>query len=268
MGKVNLSRICKLVDIASNEDKSVADSFLADLSYAIRKYEEINQPETVSKSYKPSSLHCIRNMYYQVTGQKLETNSAVSSDFIGICQSGTNRHNDIQNAISKMKELNVDCEYVNVAEYVKENKLPDLEIIEQCGNETKLFNSKYNIRFLCDGIIKYQGKYYVLEIKTESSFKWNGRTDVDDSHKLQATAYSLSLGLNKVIFLYENRDVCSKKCYMFEVTDDMRNRLISKIATCDNCVANNKVPYMPFVDYNNKHCKYCNYIEQCKRDNS
>ena len=121
MGKVNLSRICKLVDIANNEDKSVADSFLADLSYAIRKYEEINQPETVSKSYKPSSLHCIRNMYYQVTGQKLETNSAISSDFIGICQSGTNRHNDIQSAISNMKELNIDCEYVNVAKYVKEN---------------------------------------------------------------------------------------------------------------------------------------------------
>lgn len=265
MGKVNLSRICKLVDVASN-DKSVADSFLADLSYAIRKYAENNSPETVSKSYKPSSLHCIRNMYYQLVGQTIQVNNAISSDFIGICESGTARHNDIQNAISHMKELGFDCEYVDVAEYVKEHSLPNIEIIDKCGNETKLFNSQYNIRFLCDGIIKYQGKYYILEIKTETSFKWNSRTDVDDSHKLQATAYSLSLGLNEVIFLYENRDLCSKKCFTFKVTDDMRNELVAKINTCDNCVANNKVPNMPFIDYNNKHCRYCSYIEQCKKD--
>lgn len=264
MGKMNLSRICKLVNVAT-KDKSVADYFAADLSYAICKYEESNKPETVSQSYKPSSLHCIRNMYYQVIGQPVETNSDMTADFIGICESGTGRHNDIQNSIIHMKDVGIDCEYVNVADYIKEQNVPDIEIIEQCGNETKLFNSKYNIRFLCDGIIKYKGKYYILEIKTEASFKWDRREDVDEGHKLQATAYSLSLGLDEVIFLYENRNVCTKKCYLFKITDSMRNELVDKIRSCDICVSQKTVPNKP-VDLEPKYCRYCDYSIQCKME--
>lgn len=263
MAKMNLSRICKLIDIAT-DDKSVANNFLTDLSYAICKYDEINKPIAVSKSYKPSSLNCIRNMYYQVIGQPLDNTSQTSYEFIGICESGTARHNDLQNAIIHMKDVGIDCEYVNVADFVKNRNLSDIEIIEQCGNETKLYNSKHNMRFLCDGIIKYKGNYYILEIKTEASFKWEKRTDVDEQHKLQAIAYSLSLGLNNVIFLYENRNLCAKKCYLFEVTNDMKDKLIQKILTCNICVSHKKAPDRPFPDFTNKNCKYCDYIQQCK----
>ena len=265
MGKLNLNRICKLVNVSTSNSKSVADLFATDLEYSIVKYNSMTTPNTVSKSYKPSSLHCIRNMYYQVTGKEVEQNSSITADFIGICESGTGRHNDIQESIIHMKDVGIDCEYINVADYVKEHNLPNLEIIEQCGHETKLFNSKYNIRFLCDGIIKYKGEYYIFEYKTEASFKWNSRDNVDDGHKLQATAYSLSFGLNNVIFLYENRDVCTKKCYLFEVTDDMRNDLIEKLTICDKYVAKNLVPPKP-LDLPVKYCKYCGYADMCRKD--
>ena len=263
MGKLNLNRICKLVNVSTS--KSVADSFAADLDYAIKKYNSINTPETVSKSYKPSSLHCMRNMYYQIIGETVEQNSAITSDFICICESGTARHNDIQNSIIHMKDVGIDCEYIDVANYIKEHNLPNIEVIEKCGNETKLYNSKYNIRFLCDGIIKYKNKYYIFEFKTETSFKWNSRQDVDDGHKLQATAYSLSLGINEVIFLYENRDICTKKCYLFNVTDTMISDLINKISICDKYVSKHIVPPKP-IDLSSKYCKYCDYLNVCRKD--
>lgn len=265
MGKLKLNRICKLIDVSTSKTKSVADQFATDLGYAIVKYNSMSTPATVSKSYKPSSLHCIRNMYYQIVGEEVEQNSSITADFIGICESGTGRHNDIQESIIHMKDVGIDCEYINVADYVKEHNLSDIEIIEQCGHETKLFNSKYNIRFLCDGIVKYKGEYYIFEYKTETSFKWNSRDNVDDGHKLQATAYSLSLGLDKVIFLYENRDICTKKCYLFEVTQDMRDSLVERISICDKYVVKKLVPPKPF-ELSPKYCKYCGYVNVCRKD--
>lgn len=269
MANINFKNICKLVEASTKEETQdkIANSFVADLTYSICEYNRQHMPNKVSLSYKPSSLNCIRNMYFQVIGADIDIEQDTTTESIGIGESGTARHIDIQNAVSHMKDVGIDCEYINVADYVTEHKIPNLEVIEQCGNETKLFNSKYNMRFLCDGIIKYNGVYYILEIKTETSFKFNKRTYVDDSHNNQAIAYSLNLGLNNVIFLYENRDTCAKKCYMFTVTDIMRNQLIEKIETCDKYIMNKKAPPKPkefILMPNNKNCRYCNYRLTCK----
>ena len=118
---------------------------------------------------------------------------------------------------------------------------------------------------MCDGLLKYRGKYYILEIKTESTFKWQNRTDVDDGHKDQATTYSMLLQVPNVIFLYENRDVCKLKAFMFNVTAEMKESLISYIEECDGYVSRQIAP--PKSDsVPKKTCGYCMYKTQCRKD--
>ena len=120
--------------------------------------------------------------------------------------------------------------------------------------------------FLCDGIIKYKDKYYIVEFKSESTSKWYNRQGVDPFHYNQATAYSLSLELGNVIFVYINRDRFDFKTYMFKPIDDMKQELVGRIETCDNYVSKMITPPKP-IDIERKTCEYCSYRTQCRKDN-
>lgn len=138
----------------------------------------------------------------------------------GICESGTDGHIRILQAIENMKNvLNIDVEYIDVAEFVKQRNLTDLEIREKSGMETKLYHKKLNMSFMTDGIIRYKGKYFIFEFKTETSDKFYQRKGVDKKHYNQATAYSIAFKLDKVLFIYENRNTLDKKAYIKEVTE-------------------------------------------------
>lgn len=258
MAKLNIHRLIE----AAQEKAPVAQSFLTDLKIAIEKYDQLNSRKP-SKSYKPSSMSCIRIMYFQIIGEEKDPGRS-SYQLIGMGNSGSSRHDQLQEVISNMTLFNMDCEYINVADFVKERKLDYLEIVKQQGHETKLYNKDLNISFLCDGIIKYKGKYYVLEIKTESTYKFGPRVDVAFEHHIQGTAYSMNLGLDSVIFLYENRDCCDLKTYEFVVSEQMKLDVIAKIELCDTYVSKLIPPPFP-IDISKKTCSYCNYRHACKK---
>lgn len=245
-----------------SEEVPVEQAFLRDLKASIEK-NEAKSVHVASKTYKPSGMNCIRFMWFQMMGAipKQDTKSA---ELAGICESGTDRHERIQNAIAAMKENGIDCEYLDVGEYVTSRNLEDVEVLSKSGNETKLHNKRYNINFLCDGVIRYKGKYYILEIKTETRDKFWQQTGVKPEHYLQGTAYSLSLEIDDVLYLYECRDNCAKKCYLLHITSDMKNDLVAKIITCDSHVENNTCPPKP-QNLTKSACAYCNYAEECKR---
>lgn len=256
--------LLNVLNLVNSDDMPIEKQFLNDLKASIELQDQKGSRKP-SKTYKPSSLHCIRNMYYQVIGAEAQ-GDRMSSELVGICESGTDRHERLQRAVTAMKDNNIDCEYCNVAEYVKNhNLLDDIDIVSQQGMETKLYHKRYNMSFLCDGIIKYKGKYYILEIKTETSNKFWGRENVNPDHVLQGTAYSLAFGIDKVLFLYECRDNCSKKAYILNVTDEMRDNLKSKIFDCDSYIKNQVVPPKP-VDISKGACGYCGYAGRCKQD--
>ena len=262
MARNSLKNVAKLIARA-NTTVPVEQQFLTDLKRSIELNDEKNARKP-SQTYKPSSMHCIRSMYYTVTGAEPE----VSSNYVmvGICESGTDRHERIQNAISHMKDVGIDCTYVDVGDYVKSRNLP-LEVVEKCGNETKLYDKVRNISFLCDGIIKYQNKYYIVEFKTESIYKWSGRSDVDPKHYNQARSYSLELGIDDVLFIYINRDMCDMKAFMYHVTQKERDSIEDLVATCTEFVKKNTVPPIP-ENVTAKSCQYCNYKNLCKGDSN
>ena len=262
MSKRSFKNITRLIDMAKDE-MPVQEAFLGDLKRSIEKEEEATRRKP-SQYYKPSSMNCIRNMYYQRVGKEPDTGTS-SYIGIGICNAGTDIHVRTQTAVAHMKKYGFDCHYIDVAKFIKKRGLTDIEIIEKKGMETKLFNKRLNLSFLCDGIVKYQGKYYILEIKSESSFKFQVRTAPAEEHHRQVTSYSISLGLDDVLFVYINRDNLDMKSYLFKPTSDMKNDLVGLIDNCEGYVSRMITPPKP-EDISRKTCEYCNYRSLCRKE--
>lgn len=252
MARSNIKNVMRLIDIANNQ-LPIEQQFLQELKSSIEKQTEQNSYKP-SKTIKPSSFNCIRNAYFQLIGAEPE-NSKSTYQLTGICDSGTDRHIRIQQALENMKKtINADCEYINVADFIKQRNLTDLQVKGQSGMETKLYNTKYNMSFMTDGIIKYNSKYFIFEFKTETADKFYKRQDVDPSHHNQAICYSLNFGIDNVLFLYENRNTLDLKAYIFNVNDDMKQDLVGKIALCEESVRKLKPPAKP-IDVTKKACR-------------
>lgn len=262
MARSSLKNIAKLLDISARNE-SPEKAFLSDLKRSIEMTAD-KGVHPASKTYKPSGMKCIRAMYYGITGEMPDEGES-NYCMIGICNSGSDIHVRVQTAISEMKDNGIDCEYVDVAKYVKDHHLDYLNIVSKSGMETKLYHKDLNMSFLCDGIIRYNGHYYILELKTESLYKWGNRKEVNPEHYNQGIAYSLALGISEVMFVYINRDNLDMKSYIFPVTDDMRNGLVAKITECDDYVMRKEIPPIP-EDFNKDVCRWCSYRQTCSAE--
>lgn len=226
--------------------------------------EKINTRENYSSTYfKPSSMSCERNMYYTAMGVGIgEILAKVDSCLCGITETGSHRHEDIQSYIEKMKENGFNWEYVDVEEYIEKNNLSSLEVVKKVNHETKVLCPSLNTIFLTDGIVKYGDNHFIFEFKTEDCNKWYKRSNVDISHIDQAIAYCTLFNLDSAIFVYENRNTCQKKSYLFTPTDEQRKSFISKINKVLSCCETHTLPE---PNRTNK-CKYCPYEAYCKGD--
>lgn len=234
------------------------EAFLIDLKTTVAR---CNPDRPSSPYYKPSSLGCMRIMYFDAI-QAPHDPSVPDYNGVRICETGSASHESIQGYVSRMREAGIDCDYVDVGDYVRDHHLDYLIIKNKRGFETKLFDTRYNLSFLCDGIIKYKGKYFILEIKTETDSKGFNRKEADPVHINQVTAYSLSLQLNDVMWIYEERNFCEPKVYHSVITDDMRTALIMRIETVDQAVKDMIPPEKPT---SGKWCNYCAYKSLCRK---
>lgn len=276
-GMFSVSNLMKEREANSN----IASLFLNQLEKTIVELEEDRKPSTY---YAPSSLHCVRQMYFKRKGFP-EEEEIKDPSFIGICESGTDRHERIQKALLKMKELGYDFEYYDVETYVKEHGLKDIEIKSKRGMETHCINTRYNLSFMTDGILKYlpTGEFFVFEFKTEVSQKFNFRDDNDIMHEPQGCCYALSFNIDNVIYLYEDRNFCNKKPFIFKADKALTKLLVTdKIDRCEYYLEKNEVPPKVTdieVDRNfkesthkpgttrpvDKVCRYCKYRKECSK---
>ena len=259
---------------AKKEEVDYTGIFLNGLTYTIEKLNQDNK-HMPSATFSPSSMKCDRQMIYKLLSVPIDDKKD-SYQLVGICENGTARHECIQSYVNKMKDAGIDCEYINVAEYVREHKLP-LKIGKESNFidefETHLYTRHdlggdnpfpYDSSFLCDGIIKLKDKYFILEIKTQASMKAMRQTDVQEDHKAQATAYSLFLGINDVMFLYEDRDLLGKKCFIYSPTEEEKNNLQDRLLKDWAMYKNNIVCAKPNLD--RKVCQFCNYKKECRKN--
>ena len=259
--------------------KNIASLFLQRIEEA---YVKIQPPYKPSIYYKPSSLVCLRQMYFTRKGIDPEGEYKTASG-IGILESGTDRHDRIQHVLDAMKNLGMEFEYIDVETYVKEHNLSDIEIIEKKGMETKCFNKRYNMSFLTDGIIKYipENKYFIFEFKTEISQKFQTREHEEVIHQSRAACYALNFGITDTLFVYEDRNFCNHKAFHYHVTEeDKKFKVTDKIEKVEQYLKEDKVPpkitnkdidpnYVGGQDRvtgpSAKICQYCKFKEHCNK---
>lgn len=259
-------RLSKLITQAVIQ-QPLHKAFLTDLMAAIEVRDQKNRRKS-SKWYKPSSFVCLRQMYFMRIG---EVGDDVRTEYtgVGMADTGTRRHEAIQDVLLDMHKMGYDWRYLDVAEYLKkkwaEGKCKDVEVVGSYGAETKLFHKTLQISFMCDGILERvsTGQCYLFEFKNQVSFKFNGKQSVDNEHIDQVSTYCMCLDLDQAFVVYENRDTCNLECpELFIVTDEMKQKQVDKILECESYVERMIPP--PAHDIT-KPCRWCRYVTACKK---
>ena len=241
--------------------------FLVDVMSAIERKNVLDRRKG-SNWYKPSSLHCMRRMYFTRIGAD-EDVSNTDYKSIGMADTGTRRHEAIQEVLLDMAKLGYDWEYVDVADYVEmkraQGKCTTLIVKGRVGAETHLFDTALKISFRCDGIIKRisTGEYYLFEFKNVVSFKFAHVDHVLEQHHNQVICYCTALDLDKAFVVYENRDTTELECpEIFNVTYDMKEQLVGRIMECEGYVER-LIP--PPKEESVSVCRWCQYRTLCKK---
>jgi len=259
-------KLSNLINMALNE-QPVHTAFLTDLQHAVVRHstETARKP---SKFYKPSAFVCMRQMYFTRTEQELDPSR---SDYMGIgmADTGSRRHEAIQEVLLKMKDMGMDWEYMDVSDYVSmkqaEGNCLSLKVVGSRGAETKLFDKNLCVSFMCDGIIKRisTGEYFLFEFKNQISFKYANKRGVDDEHIIQVACYCALLDLSYAFVVYENRDVCELACpQLLHITAAMKQEVADKILLCETYVS--KLIPPPAYD-GTKPCRWCDYQSSCRK---
>lgn len=245
----------------SEKAKTVGEQFVADLERSVQLSKENTMP---SKTVKPSSLGgCLREQWLMLQGASQDVGLLEKAVDIGIQQSGNDRHNRLQNACQNASRFRIPIIWLDPADEVALAQQHGINTIikRRDGNELLCFNSDYCMNFKCDGIIMYREQKYILEIKTEEYMKFNCRIGPEPKHEYQAVAYSLCFGIDKVLFLYEDRNLLAKKSYEVIVTEDKKQEVKERIK---QILLYNDLKITPPKE-DAKKCTYCKYKQTCRK---
>lgn len=260
----------RLLNLINNNQPQLPANkkFLADVMSCIERIEQRDR-RAGGNYYKPSSLHCMRNMYF--TRTKAPQDPEVTEyNSTGMADTGTARHEAIQKVLLQMKDMGYDWEYVDVEKYIKKKqsfgKCRNIIVKEKEGAETHLIDTALNLSFRCDGIIRRisTNEYYLFEFKNVVSFKFDRLEDhCLEQHHNQVICYCTALDLDKAFVTYENRDLCTLEVpEIFEVTQDMKDWLVGYISECEGYVER---MIAPPKTTDTKNCRWCKYKSICRK---
>ena len=165
------------------------------------------------QTFAASSFRCDRWSWFRLRGSKPES-VVVDKDLNFTAEIGTACHRIIQNNLINM----LGSDWINVKDHIASIDFPYEYTLEESGDglETMIEIKNPPIRFACDGIIRQDGKKYLLEIKTSEYSSWNDITAPKPRHVDQIKCYATLLQLPNVLFMYQDRQYGGIKC--FEVT--------------------------------------------------
>lgn len=254
--------LASLIKVAQGKNAgsvSFEDNFLKAYEEAVRQKELEERQIAPSDYIRPSSMYgCERMIFFQRVHSGSLNGDQSDVPLIEICQSGTDRHLDIQHIVERMD--GVEC--LDLEEVVKEANQKGIKT-EFLGwnedhTEARCKNDELSIFFQPDGVIRFMGKEVILEVKTESTYQFSNRYEPKEDHKWQATSYGMGLGIDYVLFLYEDRNFCKKKLYLWKITDEMKERVKAKIHTVNTACKTGIPP-----EKNEDKCTYCKYKNEC-----
>ena len=217
--------------------------------------------EPPSQNFAPSSFRCKRLQWFRIRGVKPDKIKHSDRVLNFTAEVGTACHRVIQKNLSSLLGDN----WISVEDFLKANPIPYECILESTDSlETRVQLPELHVRFACDGIIKLNNVFYLLEIKTSELNSFEDLTAPKPEHIDQIKCYSAFLGISDVLFLYQERVYGGLKCYEYHVSEDARKQVLSDMKTvlglADACIApEGLAPGDKWCSSN-----YCPYYQKCK----
>lgn len=215
---------------------------------------------TPSRTFAPSQIRCKRVSWFRLRGVTPEQESMVDRALRFTAQVGTACHQTIQEILSS----HLDTAWVDVEDYIKSHNFNYEYSCKKNGYETSIEITKpVPIKFAPDGIIFWKDKYWLIEIKTSEHSSFEKLSEPKPQHMDQIKCYATLLGINDVLFIYQDRMYGGLKCYEVTITSADMQGIWAMFNEVQDCVAKNIAPEKPDTT---KYCNpsYCRYYNKCK----
>lgn len=212
----DINHIAKFNSAASSD---LLDKYISYVESKIKSKAE----EPSHKTFSGSSFRCNRRSWFRLRGTEPDHVAVPDRTLNFTAEIGTACHRIIQN---NLKTLLGD-DWLSAKSYVESLYFDSdflYEVKEDAdGLEAQIHIYNPPIMFACDGLIRLNGKIYLLEIKTSEFSSWNDLTDPKPQHIDQIKCYASLLNIHDVLFLYQDRQYGDFKCYEIHVSDaDMK----------------------------------------------
>jgi CRISPR/Cas system-associated exonuclease Cas4 (RecB family) len=243
---------------------SAASSELLSLyqNFVVQKIidDKKEKPEEV---FRPSSFRCDRMCWFRIRGVEPDTIQNPDPVLQFKANLGTACHEVIQQNMIEVLDKN----WIDPEEYLKHNpvswKGKELQFtFERKGLETRIKVADPPFQFSCDGIIHWNDKLHLFEIKTIEFSSFEELTDPREDHIDQVKCYATLLNLSSVLFIYQERSYGGIKCYELQITDIDKKNVMEKVERImlmkEQNLAPDKLPSGDIL------CSNCQYKKKCR----
>lgn len=245
---------------APNFNSQLSCKFLDEYIEAVSDDIIAQQSEQPSCTFAPSTIRCPRISWFRLRGALVEPESNVDLSTNFTAQIGTACHRIIQTNLS----VQLGDDWLDVEQYMRSMDFDYEYTCYKNDMETLIEIKSPPVKFAPDGIIRYQDRIRLLEIKTCDHSGFDQLSGPKPIHLDQVKCYCTLLDIDSVIMLYQDRQYGGIKCFEVTVSEfdkqsirDMFNSVLTKVSE------NLPPPKLPTGD---KWCNatYCRYYNKCK----
>ncbi len=205
-------------------------------------------------------MRCQRQSWFKLKGTQPDVASTPDRTLEFTAQIGTACHEVIQKNLS----IIYGNDWIDVEDYISQANLPYAITCVKHGYETLIQIDSPPVKFACDGILRINGVYYLLEIKTSEYSSFDKLTNPKDQHVAQIRTYGSLLNIHKALVLYQERQYGGMKCFEMDIDSlQMKEVLDGMQYVMDMVEANIAPPGLPSGDY---WCtpSMCRYYKKCQ----
>lgn len=214
-------------------NSAVASEFLEEYDKFMDNKLIERSRELPHRTFAPSSFRCHRKQWFRLRGVDPDELKVADRVLDFSAEIGTACHRMLQN---NFKELFKE-RWIDVAEFLKEQGSTAECVYSEDSGETLVEINQPPIRFAVDGLFDIEGTTYLVEIKSSEYSSWNDLTDPKSEHISQVQVYCSLLNINKVLFIYIDRQYGGMKCFEHEVTLSDRMSVKEDMDHIMRCVA-------------------------------
>lgn len=178
-----------------------------------RIIDENSEPK--NQSIAPSVAYCMKQNWFRLRGVQPDTMSKADRTLDFTAQLGTACHENLQSLLSD--RLGED--WLDIEKYLDSIKPKFTYTVEKHGLEWRVAIENPSIRFACDGIVRWKGKIYLLEIKTSEHSSFEDLIGPKEIHIAQVKSYASLFGIKDILMVYQDRQYGSLKCFEVHVSE-------------------------------------------------